>query len=159
MEHPAMNSKTEKVISTGLTLAREAGAAAVEASSKVGTNLVKVAGPQAKRLATRVKDAVSIGAAIAAAKKGGQVAVKAARKNPVATAAAAVALAGVGVAVVMARKRKVAKHAAAAGNGRAAPKKLTAKNMRGDGAAKKAPAKRAAPASRARKPAGATTKH
>jgi hypothetical protein len=153
-----MNSKTEKVISTGLTLAREAGAAAVEAGSKVGTNLVKVAGPQAKRLATRVKDAVSIGAAVAAAKKGGQVAVKAARKNPVATAAAAVALAGGGVAVGMARKRKAAKDAAA-GNGKSAPKKLTAKNMRGDGAAKKAPAKRAAPASRARKTSGATTKH
>ena len=45
----------------------------------------------------------------------------------------------------------------AAGDGKSAPKKLTAKNMRGtSAAAKKAPAKRAS-TSRARKPAGAST--
>lgn len=149
-----MNSKTEKVISTGLTLAREAGAAAVEAGSKVGTNLVRVAGPQAKKLATRVKEAASIGAAVAMAKKGGKAAAKVARKNPIATAAAAVALAGVGVAVVVARKRKAAK-AAAGGNGKTAPKKVAAKNMRSSAAPAKKPAAKKT-ATRARKPASAT---
>jgi hypothetical protein len=149
-----MNSKTEKVLSTGLTLARDAGAAAVEAGTKVGTQLVRVAGPKAKELASRVKGAVSVGAGLAIAKKGGKAALAMAKKNPVATAAAAVALTGVGVAVMVARKRKAAK--AAAGDGKAAPKKLTAKNMRGNSVAKKAPAKRAT-ASRARKPANAST--
>jgi len=150
-----MNSKTEKVLSTGLTLARDAGAAAVEAGSKVGTQLVRVAAPRAKELASRVKGAVSVGAGLAIAKKGGKVALAIAKKNPVATAAAAVALTGVGVAVMVARRRKAAK--AAAGDGKSAPKKLTAKNMRGtSAAAKKAPAKRAS-TSRARKPAGAST--
>ena len=148
-----MNSKTEKVLSTGLTLARDAGAAAVEAGSKVGTQLVKVAAPKAKELASKVKGAVSVGAGLAIAKKGGKVALAVARKNPIATAAAAVALTGVGVAVMVARKRKAAK---AAGGGKAAPKKLAAKNMRGSAPAKKAPAKRAA-TSRARKPTNAST--
>ena len=147
-----MNSKTEKVISTGLSLARDAGAAAVEAGSRVGTNLVKVAGPTAKSLAKRVQGAVSVGAGLAIAKKGGKVALAVARKNPIATAAAAVALTGVGVAVVVARRRKAAK---AAGNGGPKPTKVAAKNMRGNSApAKKAPAKRAP---RARKPANAST--
>jgi hypothetical protein len=150
-----MNSKTEKVISTGLTLARDAGAAAVEAGSKVGTQLVRVAAPKAKELASKMKGAVSVGAGLAIAKKGGKVALAVARKNPIATAAAAVALTGVGVAVMVARTRTAAK--AAAGAGKAAPKKLAAKNMRGSTApAKKAPAKRAS-APRARKPAGAST--
>jgi hypothetical protein len=149
-----MNSKTEKVLSTGLTLARDAGAAAVEAGTKVGTQLVRVAGPKAKELASRVKGAVSVGAGLAIAKKGGKAALAMAKKNPVATAAAAVALTGVGVAVMVARKRKAAK--ATAGDGKAAPKKLAAKNMRGASVAKKAPAKRAT-ASRARKPANAST--
>src|SRR5881394_3306091 len=104
-----MNSQTEKMLSTGMSLARDAGAAVVEAGSKVGTNLVKVAAPQAKRLATRVKEAVSVGAGLAIARKGGKAALRAVKKNPVATAAAAVALAGVGVAVVVARRRKAAK--------------------------------------------------
>ena len=151
-----MTPKTEKIISTGLALARDAGAAAVETGSKVGTNLVRVAAPKAKELVSRVKGAVSVGAGLAIAKKGGKVALAVAKKNPIATAAAAAVLAGVGVAVVVARKRKAAK--AAAGNGKAAPKKLAAKNMRGNSAAaaKKAPAKRAS-ATRARKPAGAST--
>lgn len=145
-----MTSQTEKMISTGLILARDAGAAAVEKGSKIGTSLVKAAGP----LASRVKGAVSVGAGLAIAKKGGKMAMAAAKKNPVATAAAAAVLAGVGVAVVVARKRKAAKEAAA--GGKAAPKKLTAKNMRGTVAAKKAPAKRASTA-RARKPTNAST--
>jgi hypothetical protein len=149
-----MNSNTEKVLTTALTLARDAGAAAVEAGTKVGTQLVRVAGPKAKELASRVKGAVSVGAGLAIARKGGKAALAMAKKNPVATAAAAVALTGVGVAVMVARKRKAAK--AAAGDGKAAPKKLTAKNMRNGAAAKKAPAKRASTA-RARKPAGAST--
>jgi hypothetical protein len=148
-----MNSQTEKMLSTGLTMARDAGAAAVEAGSKVGTQLVKVAVPQAKKLASNLKGAVSVGAGLAIAKKGGKVALAVARRNPIATAAAAVALAGVGVAVVVARKRKAAR--AAAADGTSKPKRVTAKNMRGDGAAtKKAPAKRTA---RARKPASAST--
>ena len=152
-----MNSKTEKLISTGLSLARDAGAAAVEAGSRVGTNLVKVGVPQAQKLASRVKGAVSVGAGLAIAKKGGKVALAAARKNPIATAAAAAVLAGVGVGVMVARKRKAAK-AAAAASGKPAPKKLAAKNMRANGAApaKKAPAKRASTA-RARKPTGTST--
>ena len=144
-----MNSQTEKMLSTGLSLARDAGAAAVEKGSKIGTSLVKAAGP----LASRVKGAVSVGAGLAIAKKGGKMAMAAAKKNPVATAAAAAVLAGVGVAVVVARKRKAAKEAA---GGKTAPKKLTAKNMRGTVAAKKAPAKRASTA-RARKPTNAST--
>ena len=149
-----MTSQTEKMISTGLILARDAGAAAVEKGSKIGTSLVKAAVPQAQKLASRVKGAVSVGAGLAIAKKGGKIAMAAAKKNPVATAAAAAVLAGVGVAVVVARKRKAAKEAAA--GGKAAPKKLTAKNMRGTVAAKKAPAKRASTA-RARKPTNAST--
>jgi len=151
-----MNSKTEKLISTGLSLARDAGAAAVEAGSRVGTNLVKVGVPQAQKLASRVKGAVSVGAGLAIAKKGGKVALAAAKKNPIATAAAAAVLAGVGVGVMVARKRKAARDAAA--SGKPAPKKLTAKNMRANGAAaaKKAPAKRAS-STRARKPTGAST--
>jgi hypothetical protein len=147
-----MNSQTEKMLSTGLSLARDAGAAAVEAGTKVGTSLVQVEVPQAQKLASRVKGAVSVGAGLAIAKKGGKMAMAAAKRNPVATAAAAAVLAGVGVAVVVARKRKAAKDAA--GGNKSAPKKLTAKNMRGDGAAKKVPAKRAA---RARKPTNAST--
>lgn len=149
-----MNSRTEKMLSTGLTLARDAGAAAVEAGSKVGTQLVKSGVPKAKALATRVKQSAALGAGLAIAKKGGKVALSAAKRNPVATAAAAVALAGVGVAVVVARKRKAAK--AAGGDGAAKPKRVAAKNMRNGAATKKAPAKRAS-SSRARKPAGAST--
>jgi hypothetical protein len=152
-----MNSQTEKLISTGLTLVRDAGSAAVEkiadSSSSIGTSLVKAV-PKAGKLASRVKNAVSVGAGLAIAKRGGKVALAAAKKNPVAVAAGAVVLAGLGVAVAVARKRKKDREAAA--NGTAKPKRVTAQNMRGNGAAtaKKAPAKRAA---RARKPATAST--
>jgi hypothetical protein len=143
-----MNSQTEKLLNTGLTLVRDAGSAAVEK----GTSLVKVAGPKAGKLASRVKNAVSVGAAVAIAKKGGAAAVKAAKKNPVAVAAGAVALAGLGVAVAVARKRKKEREAAAKTGG-AKPTKVAARNARGNGAA--APAKKAAAkkttASRARK--------
>ncbi len=151
--------KTEKMISTGLTLVRDAGSAAVEAvSSKVGTGMTAVV-PVAKSLAKQVKGAVSVGAGIALAKKGGKMAMKAARKNPVAVAAGAVALAGLGVAVAVVRKRKKDREAAAAA-GIAKPKRVAARDMRSNGAAttttaaKKAPAKRAP---RARKPAGSST--
>ena len=108
----AMN--TEKMISTGLTLVRDAGSAAVEAvSSKVGTGMTAVV-PVAKSLAKQVKGAVSVGAGIALAKQGGKLAMKAAKKNPVAVAAGAVALAGLGVAVAVVRKRKKDREAAAA---------------------------------------------
>ena len=150
-----MNSQTEKLLNTGLSLVRDAGSAAVEK----GTSLVKVAGPKAGKLAGKLKDAVSVGAAVAIAKKGGAAAVKAAKKNPVAVAAGAVALAGIGVAVAVARKRKLAREAA--GGSASKPKQVAAKNMRGNGAAK-APAKKAAAkkttAARARKPAGASTR-
>jgi hypothetical protein len=153
----AMNSQTEKLLNTGLTLVRDAGSAAVEkiADSKVGTSLVKAV-PKAGKLAGRLKDAVSVGAAVAVARRGGKVALAAAKKNPVAVAAGAVALAGLGVAVAVARKRKKDREAAA--NGHAKPKQVAARNMRGDGAAK-APAKKAAAkkTTRARKPAGAST--
>ena len=140
-----MNSQTEKLLNTGLTLVRDAGSAAVEkiADSKVGTSLVKAV-PKAGKLASRLKDAVSVGAAVAIAKKGGAAAVKAARKNPVAVAAGAVVLAGIGVGVAVARKRK--KDREAANGGAKKPTKVAAKNMRGDGAAapRKATAKKAA---------------
>ena len=146
---------TEKMISTGLTLVRDAGSAAVDAvSSKVGTSLTTVV-PAAKSLAKQVKGAVSVGAGLALAKQGGKMAMKVAKKNPVAVAAGAVALAGIGVAVAVVRKRKKDREAAASGT--AKPKRVTAKNMRANGAdtaAKKAPAKRAP---RARKPTGAST--
>ena len=153
-----MNSQTEKLINTGLTLVRDAGSAAVEklADSKVGTSLVKAV-PKAGKLAGRVKDAVSVGAAVAIARRGGKVALAAAKKNPVAVAAGAVALAGLGVAVAVVRKRKKDREAAAAGG--AKPTKVAARNMRGNG--KAAPAKKAAAkkttTSRARKPANAST--
>lgn len=154
-----MNSKTDKILSTGLTLVRDAGAAVADSAivNKVGTSLVKAV-PKAKQLGKTVSGMVSVGAGLAIAKKGGKAAIAVARKNPVATAAAAVALAGLGVAVAVVRKRKKARDAAAgAGTGTAKPKRVVAKNMRGNGAAaaKKAPAKRAAP--RARKPTGAST--
>jgi hypothetical protein len=60
----AMNSQTEKLINTGLTLVRDAGSAAVEK----GTELVKVAGPKAGQLVTKVKKAATVGAAVAIAK-------------------------------------------------------------------------------------------
>jgi hypothetical protein len=151
-----MNSQTEKLLSTGLTLVRDAGSAAVEkiADSSIGTSLVKAV-PKAGKLASRVKNAVSVGAGLAIAKRGSKVALAAAKKNPVAVAAGAVVLAGLGVAVAVARKRKKDREAAA--NGTAKPKRVTAQNMRGNGAAtaaKKAPAKRAP---RARKPTTAST--
>ena len=154
-----MNSQTEKMLSTGLTLVRDAGSAAVDklADSKVGTSLVRVAAPKAGKLARTVKEAVSVGAAVAIAKKGGKAAMAAAKKNPVAVAAGAVALAGLGVAVAVVRKRKKDREAAA--NGTAKPKRVTARNMRGNGATA-TPAKKAAPAkraARARKPAGTST--
>jgi hypothetical protein len=146
----AMNSQTEKLLNTGLTLVRDAGSAAVEK----GTSLVKVAGPKAGKLASQVKNAVSVGAAVAIAKKGGTAAIKAARKNPVAVAAGAVVLAGIGVGVAVARKRKKDREAAA-GNGAARPKKVAAKNMRNSTSA--APAKKTtARKSSARKSASAT---
>src|SRR4249919_3603606 len=124
----AMTTPTEKILSTGLALARDAGSALADAgasaSSAVGTSLVK-AMPKAKQLGTTVKEMISVGA-------------------------------GLGVAVVVARKRKQAREAAAA-SGTAKPTRVAAKNMRGNGAstaAKKAPAKKAAP--RARKPASAS---
>ena len=137
-----MNSQTEKLLSTGLTLVRDAGSAAVEkiADSKVGTSLVKAV-PKAGKLAGKLKDAVSVGAAVAIARKGGKAAMAAAKKNPVAVAAGAVALAGLGVAVAVARKRR--KDREAAGNGASAAP------------AKKAAAKKST--ARARKPAGAST--
>jgi hypothetical protein len=142
----AMNSQTEKLLNTGLTLVRDAGSAADEK----GTELVKVAGPKAGKIAGRLKDALSVGAAVAIAKKGGAAAVKAARKNPVAVAAGAVVLAGIGVGVAVARKRKQDREAAAKSGG-AKPTKVAAKNARGNGAtatkkaaAKKAPAKKSA---------------
>jgi len=90
-----MNSQTEKLLSTGLTLVRDAGSAAVEkiADSKVGTSLMKAV-PKAGKLASRVKNAVSVGAGLAIAKRGSKVALAAAKKNPVAVAAGAVVLAG-----------------------------------------------------------------
>jgi hypothetical protein len=154
-----MNSQTEKLLNTGLTLVRDAGSAAVEklADSKVGTSLVKAV-PKAGQLAGKLKDAVSVGAAVAIARKGGKVAVQVAKKNPVAVAAGAVALAGLGVAVAVARRRKKEREAAASGG--AKPTKVAARNMRGNGAgatpAKKAAAKKST-ASRARKPASAST--
>jgi predicted phage tail protein len=152
-----MNSQTEKMLSTGLTLVRDAGSAAVEklADSKVGTSLAKAV-PKAGELVGRVKQAATLGAGLAIARRGGKAALAAAKKNPVAMAAGAVALAGLGVAVAVARKRKKDREAAAA-NGAAKPKRVSATNMRSNGAAapaKKAPAKRAA---RARKPASAST--
>jgi hypothetical protein len=145
----AMNSQTEKLLNTGLTLVRDAGSAAVEK----GTELVKVAGPKAGKLASKVKNAVSVGAAVAIARKGGAAAVKVAKKNPVAVAAGAVALAGLGVAVAVVRKRKKEREAAG-GAAAKKPTKVAAKNMR-NGAA---PAKKAA----AKKPAArksTATKH
>ena len=139
-----MNSQTEKLLNTGLSLVRDAGSAAVEK----GTSLVKVAGPKAGKLASKLKNAVSVGAAVAVARKGSQAAVKAVRKNPVAAAAGAVALAGLGVAVVVARKRKQEREAAAK-SGTAKPTKVAARNARGNGAA--SPAKKAA----AKKPTAA----
>ena len=151
-----MNSQTEKMLSTGLTLVRDAGSAAVEklADSKVGTSLAKAV-PKAGELVGKVKKAATLGAGLAIARRGGKAAVAAAKKNPVAVAAGAVVLAGLGVAVAVARKRKKDREAAA--NGTAKPKRVTAQNMRGNGAAtaaKKAPAKRAP---RARKPTTAST--
>ena len=148
-----MNSQTEKLLSTGLTLVRDAGSAAVEkiADSKVGTSLVKAV-PKAGKLAGKLKDAVSVGAAVAIARRGGKAAVAAARKNPVAVAAGAVALAGLGVAVAVARKKK--KDREAAGNGAAKPKQVAARNMRNATPAKKVAAKKT---TRARKPASAST--
>ena len=159
-----MNTQTEKLLSTGLTLVRDAGAAVADSKivDKVGTSLVKAV-PKAKALGSTVKGMVSAGAALAVAKRGGKLAaaggkaaLKIARKNPVAVAAGAVALAGIGVAVAVVRKRKKDREAAASGT--AKPKRVTARNMRANGAAtapaKKAPAKRA---SRARKPTSAST--
>lgn len=148
--------KTENMLSTGLTLVRDAGAAVADSAlvSKVGTSLVRAV-PKARALGSTVKGMVSAGAALAVAKRGGKAALKMAKRNPVATLAGAVALAGLGVAVAVVRKRKQDREAA--GNGTAKPKRVAARNMRGDGAAtaaKKAPAKRAA---RARKPANAST--
>ena len=150
-----MSKQTEKMLSNGISLAREAGAKAVDLAvhSKVGTSIAK-AGPKAGALAARVKDAVSLSAGIAIAKKGGQAAMKGgkaaiavARKNPVAVAAGAVALAGIGVAVAVVRKRKRAAAEAAAKGSKGKPTKVAARNMRGNGAsapAKKAPAKKLA---------------
>jgi hypothetical protein len=156
-----MNTQTEKMLSTGLTLVRDAGAAVADSDivNRVGTSLVKAV-PKVQKLGSRVKDAVTVGAGLAlasrggkAAMRGGKAAVAMAKKNPAVAIAGAVALAGIGVAVVVARSRK--KKAADSANGAAKPKRLSARNMRADGAAaKKAPAKRA---SRARKPAASST--
>lgn len=158
-----MNTQTEKLLSTGLSLVRDAGAAVADSNivNKVGTSLVKAA-PKVQKLGSSVKEMISVGAALAVAKRGskiaaagGKAALKMARKNPVAVAAGAVVLAGIGVAVAVARKKKLEREA----NGTAKPKRMSARNMRGNGAAvaapaKKAPAKRA---SRARKPTSAST--
>jgi len=50
----AMNSQTEKLLNTGLTLVRDAGSAAAEKIADTGTSLVRVAAPKAGKLARTV---------------------------------------------------------------------------------------------------------
>jgi hypothetical protein len=138
-----MTTKTEKMLSTSWNLAREAGTALSDAAanSQVGTSLA--------RNLPKIKKAVSVGAGLALAQRGGKAAVAAVRRNPVAAVAGAVALAGVGLAVAVVKSRKKAAGAKAASPAKPKPRSMAATNMRGNGkatpakaAARKAPAKR-----------------
>jgi hypothetical protein len=138
-----MNMNTENLLSNGWMLVRDAGSVVGDAGSRVGTSLVKHY-PQVK---DTVKDWVSAGAGLAIAKRGASVAVTVIRRHPVAAVAGAVALAGLGLAA-MAAKRKREAQLRQQGDGASAtrPRQVKAKNMR----ATTAPARRAAPAKRAR---------
>jgi hypothetical protein len=147
-EAKPMTTPTEKILNTSLSLAREAGTAITTAASnsQIGSKLA--------RNLPKLKDAVSVGAGLALARRGSKAAVGAVRRNPVAAMAGAVALAGVGIAVAVVKRRKDARENGAASTAKKAgakPTKLAAKSMRGTAkkpaasktkVARKAPAKR-----------------
>ena len=106
----------QKMLSTGWNSMRDAGEAALDY-------------PLVKQL-PKVKDWVATGAGLAIAKRGSRVAVSAARKHPLIAIAGAVALAGVGLAVMASRRRAAA--ADGAENGASTkPRRMKAKDMRG----------------------------
>ena len=145
-----MNTQTEKVLTTSWNLVRDAGSAVSDAAvnSRVGTSL-------AKNL-PRMKEMVSLGAGMALAQRGTRVAITAVRRHPIAAIAGAVALAGLGFAIAVASRRRQARE-----NGDAKPRRLAAKNMRGNGAGKRTTAttKTATRASRSRKAKENPTAH
>lgn len=136
-----MANQTEKMLSTSWNLVRDAGAAVTDAAanSQVGTSLA--------RNLPRIKEAVSVGAGLALARRGGKAAVAVARRNPVAAVVGAVALAGVGLAVAVAKRRKLAR---AKGELPEAGSPTRRPAVKKAAASKKVAAKKAAP--RARKP-------
>lgn len=140
METRLMSNDTEKMLTTGWNLVRDAGSVVTEVAVKSGV------GKNIARNLPRVKDLVTTGAGLALAKRGGKMAVAVVRKNPVAAIAGAVALAGVGMVYAAVKKRKAARDADGAGKPPRA-RRLTATNMRGGAAA--APAKAAAKKARA----------
>lgn len=135
METRLMSNDTEKMLTTGWNLVRDAGSVVTDVAVKSGV------GKNIARNLPRVKDMVTTGAGLALAKRGGKMAVAVVRKNPVAAIAGAVALAGVGMVYAAVKKRKAARDSDAVGKPPRA-RRLTATNMR-DGAAA-APAKAAA---------------
>jgi hypothetical protein len=144
-----MNTQTEKVLTTSWNLVRDAGSAVSDAAvnSRVGTSL-------AKNL-PRMREMVSLGAGLALAQRGTRVAITAVRRHPVAAIAGAVALAGLGFAIAVASRRRQERE-----NGESKPRRLTAKNMRADGAGKRSTAsKTATRAPRSRKSKDRPTAH
>lgn len=137
-----MNLHTDKLLSNGWTLVRDAGSAVGDAGHRVGTTLT--------RHYPQVKDLVSAGAGLAIAKRGAGIAVKAVRRHPVVAIAGVAALAGIGLAaLIMSKNRREAldrlNHDGDSGT---RARRVTARKM------STAPARRAAPAKRTRaKPA------
>ena len=147
-----MTTQTEKMLTTSWNLVRDAGSAVGDAAvhSKVGTTLV--------RSLPRVKEMISVGAGLALARRGTRIAISAVRRNPVAAIAGAVALAGLGVAIAVAKRRKQARE-----NGSDSPatrpRRLVAKNVRGNSRTVESKTAPRAPRVRKTKVQPSTTSH
>lgn len=134
-----MSKQTDNLLSTSWTLVREAGNAVGDAAAhtRVGTSLV--------RNLPRVKEALSLGAGLAVARRGTRIAIATARRNPVAVIAGAVALAGLGFAIAAARRRR---RDETGDESAAKPRRLSARDMRGESATQKSAAAGRSSASR-----------
>lgn len=121
-----MTNSTEKMLTTSWNLVRDAGSAVADAAanSNVASTLM--------RTLPKAREMISVGAGLAVARRGTRIAVAAVRRHPVAAIAGAVALAGVGLAMAAAKRRKEAQANGESVSPRKQPRRVTAKNMRGN---------------------------
>ena len=140
-----MNLRTEKLLSNGWSLVRDAGSAVGDAGHRVSTTLT--------RHYPQVKDLVSAGAGLAIAKRGAGIAVTAIRRHPMVAIAGVAALAGIGLAalVVSKNRREALARLDSDGDSGTRTRRVTARNMR----ATTTP-RRAAPSKRTRAKPAAT---